>query len=233
MKKILLTLISFTLLFSEDNLEIEAEINRDMSSTYFAYIDFDFENNTQDWQILEEVQISFGSDKDQFVEVLSGQKYNEWLKATTARNKEREANRQIALAIIGGIGGAMIGSNNNAQLGQSLVVGSAAFETLSAFNKNVSDKKRAETLPDNYIYKGSLILPPGLAVKRFVVLNSKDHKKLGYITSLKLSYKLENQEKSIDLTFRGGQYSKQGAGASVIAGGNGKKKSGYVWEDDL
>ena len=172
--------------------------------------------------------ISLGANKDQFVEILNGQKYNAWLQATITRNKEREANTQLSLAIIGGIGGALIGSNNNAKLGQTLVAGAVAVETLSTFNSSVSAKKIAETLPENHIYKKALILPPGLTTKRFIVLNSKNHKALGYINTLKLSYILNNQEESIDLQFRGAQYID-----NFDDDEESQAKTTYSWQSDI
>ena len=125
----------------------------------------------------------------------------------------------------------MIGSDNNVELGQTLVSGTVAFETLAAFNKNVSAKKRVETLPENHIYKDALIIPPGLTAKRFIVINSKDHKKLGYINKLKLAYKQDGKLHTIDLKFRGNQY--QNAISYGIPGNQKQNKNKYVWESDI
>ncbi|MGE4294928.1 MAG: hypothetical protein AB7E49_04415 [Campylobacterales bacterium] len=229
MRKLLFLVMLGIACLGEQELAVSAKVNKDMSSTYFAYIDFNFENKSEEWVLLENLEISFGEKVDEYINFPLGNKYNSWLEAITIRNKEREANRQVTLALIGTLGG-MIAMNGNQDAGLSLVAAAGSVESIRQFANHISQEKRAALLPENHLLREAIMVPPGLQIKKFIVVNSRNHKEIGYLRTLNLSYLSAGIKSKATLSIRDEQYATD---QNNVPGSFSKQKNYYVWQNDI
>ncbi|RLA84678.1 MAG: hypothetical protein DRG78_00830 [Epsilonproteobacteria bacterium] len=197
MKKLILTALLITSIFAKaDELTIKAEINKELSSKYLAFFELDIKNNTQEWQNLKDKKVSFGANADKNIEVIQGKKlaaYFEYIKAKAKLKGKMDTLFSMGLSMISPM--ASMGS------------------TAISYTK--------EDMPEGHLYRNSLI-PPGVTVKMFFVISSKNHKDYGYLNSFKFNKQ--------DLEFREAQYSTK---KNIVTGDIEDIKFQYIWQSDI
>ena len=216
MIKIVFILLLFVNIFcfADDDLKITAKINNDFSTKYIAFINFEFQNNTQDWIVLSKQNVSFSQVADKNIEILNGKKLLVWSDFAKEKENELKASSKLwATFWFGGIG--------------TMYSSTTILEETDDLSKNL--KQNPLTFPDGHLYKNNILIPPGLSVKRFFVLSSKNHKEYGYLNNLSFKYEKDNKVIEKTLLFRDTQFN-ENAQPDIL----GKQpKNYYVWQSDL
>jgi len=162
-----------------------------MSSEYFGFIDFTFENKTENWVEIKDIQLNFQDKKiGKFVKIISGKELNIYLESIKIRNNIKEYNKRVILGTVAVIGNSIAKSSNgrNGQLiGNTLLAGSLTSLTLDEMNKQIDKLENAEIFPHNHLMSKDFLIPPGLFVKKFLIINS-ENSKTGYIKDILLTY---------------------------------------------
>lgn len=183
---------------SPAGLKISAGENAYMSSAYFGEIELTFENPTPAWIHIQQVQLDFGSAlSNQDVSVPWGTQLENWFEATRQRNAIREANTQTALSLLA-LGGSLVASGASHGSGARALGGLVAISATAAlFGKQLqADQATAEGValfPESHLFGGPIDVPPALFVKRWIVLNTPADPRLNCLTSVIMTYLLNDQ----------------------------------------
>jgi hypothetical protein len=192
-------------------LKVSAREIPQMSSRYFGEIEFTIENPTARWIRMDQVALDFGSPKNnQAVYLPWGSQLDNWLEATRQRNAIRKENSEMALEILG-LGGALLSIAAPGQPTGLRVAGGLA--TLAAITgaAAIATGEAGEAAADRPVFEGRHLLampievPPGLFVRRFVVVNTPGDSSLGCFTKVILSYELADKTSHrVAVEFRSG-----------------------------
>ena len=170
-----------------------------MSSTYFGEIEFTFENPTPHWIRIEQVKLDFGSERNNNdVYVPWGNQLENWFDSTRQCNVIREANTETALSLLA-IGGAIVSAGAGRGSGGLRAAGGlvALSATAALVGKEIQDRKdAAENVPvfaQSHLFGGAIDVPPGLFVKRWIVVNTPADPYLQCLTSVTMTYVLGDQ----------------------------------------
>jgi hypothetical protein len=192
---------------TKSGIEITVKENLSMATNYFTVLDFVFDNTTQDWIRIKQVKAFFNDEnKDKNISFTSGRDLAIWVQATQ-KMKEIEAQKaKIFLGIIGVLGAGIAGfssGTNIKTLGTMTTVGAISSLSIMEFNKRYNEVEKAKIFPENHIFASEFIIPPGIYIKRFLVLNSRNHKETGFVRKIFLEILVEDQKAElIELSFR-------------------------------
>ena len=179
-----------------------------MSSRYFGELEFTFENPGGKWIRVEQVVLDFGSEQNnQAVYFPWGAQLKSWADATSQRNAIKDANAATALALIG-VGGALVSATAPRGAGLRKLGGMAslaAVMTMLAANVE-AQTDAADSKPrfgGDHLFAGPFDVPPGLFVKRWLVINTPDQPALKCLASVILTYTLADKTSHrVALSFR-------------------------------
>lgn len=193
---------------TKSGIEINAKENSSLATNYFGVIDFEFNNTTQDWIRMKQVKAFFNDDKkDRNINFTSGRDLAIWAQATEKVKAIEAQKAKIVLGIIAGLGAGIAGLSSDTNikaLGTISTIGALSSLSIMEFNKRYDQVEKAKIFPENHIFASEFVIPPGLYVKRFLVLNSRNHKDIGYINKIFLEVQVEEYEpETIELMFRG------------------------------
>jgi hypothetical protein len=188
-------------------LVVSGQENTALASRYFGVLDFTFENTSQDWIRIKAVKVDFGDDKiNQNIVFTSGRDIKIWHESIEKRNVIRDFNTETILSAIAGFGAGMALSSHNSdiqKIGTMAAIGSVTSLSAYEFNKFVDKIEKAEIFPQNHLLARGFIIPPGLSVKKWLLINSQNHAAIGYTTNLFLEYETEHGRKEkVKLDFR-------------------------------
>ena len=192
---------------------ISGRERKELSSRYFGLLDFTFENCTQNWIRIKRIDISFGNDViDENISITSGDDIIYWQRAIKYRNIIDDQNTKAlfgAIAVLG-MGFAIAGDSQELRtLGAATGLGAITSLSVHQYNKNMADIESAEIFPASHILAEGFNIPPGLFTKKWILLNSKNHKKIGFIKYIFIKYTLDNgKSEKIKLNFREGVMSR-------------------------
>jgi hypothetical protein len=163
-----------------------------LSSRYFGAIEVTFENLSPAWVRIQQASIDFGTPaRNAEVAITAGEDLQRWQEGTQRRNAIRDANRETALDLL--LFGAAVAT---AAAGRSPVgagaalVGAGAAGTLAA-DQLAERNAAAETValyPATHLLSLPFSVPPGLAIKRWIVLNTGATKGRSCIRHADLEY---------------------------------------------
>ena len=192
---------------SKSDLIISGEINKALSSRYFAFFNFTFENNSSEWIRIEDIEVDFGNQRiNENISFTYGKDLAVWLKSTQKRNEIKDYNRKVTMGAIAGLGAGMsaVSNDENLQnLGLMTAVAGATALSAHKFNKLKPKVQNADIFPENHLFAKDFIVPPGLFEKKWIVVNSKEHEKIGRLTTLTLEYTTKkNETEKVKLQFR-------------------------------
>jgi hypothetical protein len=209
-RKLILTALVITSMFAKtQDLDIKAEIVQDYSTNNIALFSLQFTNNTQDWIVLKNKKVSFGEKEDKYITILN-KKYIKSLQLFY-KNKDNElANsnylKSLFIGFINPFAGAIYWTANS--------------------KAGVGIGNNNEQYPEGHLYYEDIVVPPKLSIKRFMIISSKNHDKLGYVQT----FTFNNQK----IKFRDEQYSyKEAFNAVINEKITIKTESDYVWQSDL
>jgi len=198
MRKVIIITLSMimgivTCSFAEDDLEIKNSIRQSHSTQYFGVIDFTFYNNTQDWMFIESVKLTFDKEKiNKNVKFTAGQEYQYWMQAT--QNKI-EKNKQILAKIgfiVGTVGAMTAKTRSDARAGGLLAATAIAALSAQDFNAKFETIDKSQLFPPGHLFRGKLVIPPGLLLHRFIVINTRNHDDIGFLETFNLEIKFKD-----------------------------------------
>jgi hypothetical protein len=178
----------------KSGLRISGRQVSDLSSRYFGAIEVTFENRSSEWVRIQQAGLDFGTPRrNGRVSVTAGEDLQRWQEGTQRRNAIRDANQATALDLLlfGAAVATVAGGRSAAGAGAAAVCAGAA---LALGTRELQDRAAgAETValyPANHLLSLPFSVPPGLAIKRWVVLNTgaaadRDcirHAELAYVT---------------------------------------------------
>jgi hypothetical protein len=192
---------------------ISASENIRLSSLNFGLLEFTFENMTDEWLRIKTCKIGFGSEViDSHVVITSGEDLTIWNKAVEQVAAIDDFNTAVVLGAIGAAGTVVSQtSRDNTVQATSGTIGLAALTSLSVIELNkMRDKiQTGDIFPASHLYAKGFNIPPGLFVKRWILVNSKNHSKIGHIKNITLEYDTYNDKnEKITIQFRGDKTSR-------------------------
>jgi hypothetical protein len=180
-----------------------------MSSQYFGEIEFTFENPSGKWIRVEQVALDFGSEQNnQAVHFPWGTQLKSWADATSQRNAIQDANDAKMLLGAGGACALVLAAAQRGADGLRVLGGTAspgAITTMLATNVE-AESGAADSAPrfgGDHLFAGPFDVPPGLFVKRWLVINTPDQPALNCLTSVTMTYALADKTSHrVALAFR-------------------------------
>jgi len=188
-------------------LVISVEEDIDMSSAYFGMLYFTFENKTQNWIRIKNIRIDFKSDAvNPNVRFTSGYDLKAWYASIIKKKQISEFNRQMFLgtmSVIGGIMATTSGNKTARAIGATAFMGAMTSLSVDEYRKSLDRVQKTKIFPENHLFYNQFVVPPGLFQKKWLVLNSANHKKTGYLSYLYIVYKtMDGKEETVRLQFR-------------------------------
>ncbi len=187
-------------------LEISAEEDNKMSSLYFGLIYMTFENRSDKWIRIRNVTLDFGSAANDSVRIVSGKDIVAWKDAISKTITIEEYNRSLVLGTIAilGTSAAIAGSKGELKAAGAVAgIGALTALTVEDYNKYISKIENVKIFPENHLMAEDFSIPPGLFTKKWILLNSTNHKKTGKLTSFKMTYNTDNNiTESVKVIFR-------------------------------
>ena len=178
---------------------ISVKENERLSSQNFGLLEFTFENITDEWIRIKTCKIGFGSDEiEKNITLTSGEDLVVWNKAVEQIASISDYNTTLVLGTISALGTTISAtSRNNSVKNVSGTIGLTALSSLAVneLNKIRDNIQSGDIFPENHLYSKGFNIPPGLFVKRWVLLNSKNHPKIGRIENIILEYETHNNKK--------------------------------------
>lgn len=173
-----------------------------MSSEYFGYMVFTFENTTSDWIEISGVKVSFDDPAlENNIEMLSGFKLNRWFESIRIRNAVRRHNEFAVLT--GVLGASMLTSSSSSRTSGDAAKSLAAISTVGVASKVIGASRDKANLPSSHLLSGNILVPPGLSAKRWILFNSKNHNEMNYFDKINLIFTdQDKQEKEYQINIR-------------------------------
>jgi hypothetical protein len=171
---------------------ISARQVSDLSSRYFGAVEVTFENRSSEWVRIQQASLEFGSpERNAAVIITAGEDLQRWQEGTQRRNAIREANHATAaeLLLFGAAVATVAGGRSSVGAAGALVgAGTALAMTAGEMGARASAAETVSLYPGSHLLSLPFSVPPGLAIKRWVVLNSPAKRALGCISHADLMY---------------------------------------------
>lgn len=169
-------------------LKISGKIDKDYSSEYFGFIDLCFENKSDNWVDIKEVNVYFRKDAvNSNVRFSSGRDLAHWKKSMDEIIEREQHQKRVVLGTLTAFsyGVNQLSSNDNVKAVSGVsTIGLGSSIAVSEFRKKRKDIERSKIFPENHLLSDQFIIPPGLHSKKFVLLNSYNHDEIPLVQSL-------------------------------------------------
>lgn len=172
------------------------------ASRYFGLVELTFENPTTEWRNISDVHLDFGGEElDAYVRYPQGQQLTAWYRANQRRNEIRQQNQGLALAALGASGRAL-SRTSDTRVGRVLG-GAMAITALAGFAARRWGEEPTPLYPDSHLLSGPFSVPPGLFVKRWVLINTVRSQGVPCLHSVTLGYAVnERGDERVRLRFK-------------------------------
>jgi hypothetical protein len=178
-----------------------------LSSGHFAIVNFTFQNRSRKWVGIRNVQLDF-EDPILNAEVVFpvGAQAAAWGKAMQEVAAVDAANTAAVLGTImalGGVAGAASDSRNVRTAGALSFATSATMLTAAAAMTEVNRSKLAAAVPDSHLLSEAFEIPPGLHVKKWILLYTENPYSIPYAETVLIKYDTVNgRSEAARLAFR-------------------------------
>lgn len=178
-------------------LRISSQIDDKLSSNFFGMINLTFENTTSRWIRIEKVYFKFDHPEvNESVKFVSGNQLNYFLDAVNDMNKEKAKvaaqNQATLAAVAAGVAAAGTSSRYNNYSGVNFLagatLGAAMSMNISQFEAGNREENNKKLFPDGHLYHKDFVIPPGLFTKKWILLNTSNHDKIGRLKEALLTY---------------------------------------------
>ena len=220
-------------------LVISGEYDNSFSDTYFGLVHLVFENKSDEWVTIKDIEVSFGKEANKYVNFLSPKTgknllkiYMESKKKVLLMEQKNRAAWGAALAGLAAAGAAVAAANNSSnkknstyKANQALAQGLVTAAIVAEASRRPIKKAVMEEYPEGHLLKkGDFIIPPGLFEERWIIVNTRNHEELGYLHSMDISYRTKKGTKeTATLQFR----------KDAMHGKNGLIMFAKKWQRDL
>jgi hypothetical protein len=182
---------------TRSGLRISGEELTSFSSRYFGALELTFENTSATWLHVQRVFLDFGGARNNDgVLIPYGQDIQAWHDATVHRNAIRDINQQLVLGAVALTGTVVAGSTDNPtarSVGGLAALGALGALAVGDVQSTVEHVERVGMFPRNHLLAGPFGVPPGLAVKKWILLNTKDSSGDPCIHRMVVSYTLKDR----------------------------------------
>jgi len=171
-------------------------------SDQFGFFEIRFENKSNDWVKLEAGNVQLDSDAaNANVEMVLGERLKYWNEAQELSNREGNV---MSLLGIGAL--ALIGQQNSSPVGELAKLSAGVGATIKTVS-GIQDAYRGQLVPEGHLMHGSFIVPPAMAIKRWVLLYSPNGRSNEYVKNIGLSIKQNGKklERSLPIRIGNGQ----------------------------
>ena len=188
---------------TDTGLVISGEYDDEFSDTYFGLIHFVFENKSDKWITITDIEASFEPKINKYASFLSPKNKKNLLQIYMKSKKKvmevKEKNKRAwASALTGvaamGVAAAHANNGNNQAAQKSLAQGAVAIAAINTIKPK--QKIIMEEYPEGHLLKkGEIIIPPGLFEERWLIVNTRNHQEIGRINYIYLAYKTKRSAK--------------------------------------
>ena len=187
---ILLTSFCKFAISANNDVEVDVDYISGSCSENFAMFKIELTNNTNEWVTISNHHLDFGGDKEnKEVAILIGKKLAIWAEANDLERRRSKIKSNLLTAALGiaSITSRKSSKSNISSLGKLgsfLAAGSLSLNAISS----MKDEYRGDIFPSGHFLKSDIMVPPNLALIRWVLVNTKNNKGDQYITKLTLDY---------------------------------------------
>lgn len=178
-----------------------------LSSGHFAVVNFTFENRSRKWVSIKNVQLDFEDpvlNKEVVFPV--GAQAAAWGKAMQEIAAVDAANTAAVLGTImavGAVAGSVSENRNVRTAGALGFATSATMLTAGAAMSEVNRAKLAAAVPDSHLLAEAFEIPPGLHVKKWILLYTENPYSIPYAETVLIKYDTANgRSEAAKLAFR-------------------------------
>ncbi|MEO7426317.1 MAG: hypothetical protein ABI036_14100 [Fibrobacteria bacterium] len=190
----------------KESLTISANFVENLSSEYFGYFDFTIENSSEKWIVVKVKSVEFDSlGSNENVRFPTWQEQLNWQAAMRQRIQIEEYNKALALGAIAGAGLGLAAASDNdvvRSIGAAATIASAGTMVGKGMGRNLDSLQLAKAVQENNLLLDSSVVLPGLFVKKWLLVNTKNHEKTGYLTAMTLAYSENGLDKAVRIQFR-------------------------------
>lgn len=151
----------------------------ELSSQSIGAVEVTLENTSNRWLRVHEVELDFGGPvENERVAVLDPEELRAWFQGAqlNATRKRQNADGIIIAVALGGLllglAGAMSDSPGLSLAGDLAITGSMTAAVARDLNDHVEAAQTVPVFPENHLFATPFAIPPGLAVKKLVVLET-------------------------------------------------------------
>lgn len=178
----------------------------ELSSRNFGVVEVTFENPSNHWVRIKSTALDFGTQaRNSVVQIPGGEDLARWQEGTQRRNDIREANTAAGLEILlaAATVASFAGGHSPAGAAGGLVAAGTAGVIMGREIKDRAENAQSVGLyPTSHLMQVPFSVPPGLAIKRWVVLNAPATPAAGCINYASLAYETEDQlQERVRLSF--------------------------------
>ncbi len=168
------------------DVKIYGMLDKDFTSKNFGGFQFVFDNTRDQWATIKNIRLSFAEDSaTKYIKVLNQRGLRLWSKALLQQQAiQRSDFKQLQSALV--------------KAGASLTGVNVADDEIV----DIASSDIASEYPENHLYAQEFILPPNFAVEKWVLLESSNHDKIPYVTSVQLDFEVNNRNQRGILNFR-------------------------------
>ncbi len=175
----------------KSGLIISGEENTELASDYFTALDLTFENTTNDWIRIKSVKIDFGDETlNKEINFPVGQDLAQWANSAQQRSEIKSYNTSLVLgAITAGAGTVGTLSSDKTARNVSLATMGAGGLALTAtsLSKTSHSLGEAALVPKTHLLAGAFTIPPGLHVRKWITLYTRNPLKIPYASNVTLT----------------------------------------------
>lgn len=186
---------------TDSGLMISYEWNQIYKDKHFRYLDFTFENQSDDWKKIQKIGIKFGKNtKKEKIFFLKGAPLAAFLKGKKLAIEIQAQNSAALAGALAGMSAAYSNANNQNNNYNNYDAGLVAMSTANNVLKN--SKRAAKQFPEDHLFgsKDKFLIPPGLALRKYLVFYTKDKKDFRSIEKIFLTYQLKDgSEETLEL----------------------------------
>lgn len=155
---------------------ISAQEVQDLASPYFGLIEVTFENPTPDWIHIDRTSVKFTAEATPHTEIPDATEIAGWERAIRQRNAIRSVNTSAALALVA-VGGAVVAAASPGRtagaVGGLAAVGAGSALVGRELAERARDADAVARFPDTHLLSVPVAIPPGLFVKKWMLLRTK------------------------------------------------------------
>ena len=192
----------------KQNLVISASERVTHSSTYFAILDFTFQNNSNRWITAKDIAINF-SDKilNREVKIVVGNDLNFWQEGITNLKAVKDYNKRLFLSSMFAIGVGIAGASNSLDAkklgGMTMSMGAIGL-AVEEYQDTMNSVERSMLVPSTHLLSGRVIVPPGLFLRRWLLIYTKYPDLIPFANKIQLSLNISGVgKKTYNVVFRG------------------------------